>query len=282
MVLLPRLAPLLVWQLAAGELRGSLQTHAENSQQARLCLSRVAPLPKAEGYGALCTSIQAQFLQQQSLSSSLAEARGEADQLRASNAKLEKEKDELKAQIAELEQRNAKREQDWQTAAKKFQADVASRDSQWQSTVSQLKSAATTKLVDSLEHTQAVAAETLQEELAQTERATAQKWQKTLTERDTRWATTVHILDSRDARWRATVHRLKSEKKELEQQFLQLKEAAEASTSVTTRRSQAALLALSQERQKTRTESKEVQALLAQINALQRENAQLVQGSAAL
>ena len=45
---------------------------ADSMQEARLCLSRVAPLPKAEGYSALCTSIESLYQQQQTAASNLA------------------------------------------------------------------------------------------------------------------------------------------------------------------------------------------------------------------
>merc|ERR1711924_158971 len=87
-------------------------------------------------------------------------------------------------------------------------------------------------------------------------------------------------LANRDAHWQATVRHLESEKKAVEKQALESqkqKEAMEASTSVGTESRRAILLALSREKQQSHAENKEVQGLLEQIKALQRENAQLVQ-----
>lgn len=206
------------------------------SQEARLCLARVAPLPKAEGYGALCTSIQSLYQQQQNAANSFLSMKEESERAQSSNAALERRNQELEAHLEELQQQKLSREKKWQAAAKDFQAGVASRDAQWQATVNAIEAAAEKKF-------QAAVAK-------------------------------------RDAHWQATIRRLDSEKTSAEQQASESqkqKEAMEASTSMGTDSRRSMLLALNREKKKEKADSKEVEGLMDQIKALQRENAQLVQ-----
>lgn len=231
-----------------GELRGTLAAAPSParraSQQARLCLSRVSPLPKAEGYGALCTSIEALYVQQETSTSSILELQEEGKRAREANAELEKRNQELQAKLEDQHLHNVKREKEWQAAAKKFQADVASRDAQWKATVSRAEVEAAKTLRESLDRAQAAAVQRLQKKLA-----------------------------ARDSHWREIVRRVGSERNALEHRVAQQKEAAKASTSVDTRKRRAILLALSREKQRCRAENQEAQELLAQVQALQRENA---------
>jgi len=218
--------------------------------ETQLCLSRVASLAKAEGYGALCTSIGALYRQQQNSASSLMALKEEGERMRTANAAVEQENQDLKAQIAELKQQKIKREKEWQTAAKKFQAGVASRDVQWQGTVSRVELAA------------------------------AKKYQAKLVERDAHWQETVRRLENEKDEVKKQVIDAQKQKEAQMQQVEELqkqKEAIEASTSVGTKSRRTILLALNREKQKSQAESKEVQGLLEQIRALQTENAQLVQ-----
>lgn len=262
----------------------TLSTESAASQEARLCLSRVAPLPKDEGYGALCTSIETLYQQQQTNAASFMAIKEQGERLHASNADLEQKNRELEAQNKNLEAENNElqthkisREKEWQSAAKKFQAEATewrtTRDAGWQATVSRLEARA------------------------------AKKLQTTVASRDARWQAIITeklraTVASRDARWKAIIGRLEGENKELEKQTEDLrqgkqlfinaigvtgankdkelqkqKEATVASTS--SRRS--ILLALTRAKQKSQTESREVRLLTEQIKALQKENAQLVQ-----
>lgn len=250
----------------------TLSTESAASQEARLCLSRVAPLPKDEGYGALCTSIETLYQQQQTNAASFMAIKEQGERLHASNADLEQKNRELEAQNKNLEAENNElqthkisREKEWQSAAKKFQAEATewrtTRDAGWQATVSRLEARA------------------------------AKKLQTTVASRDARWQAIITeklraTVASRDARWKAIIGRLEGENKELEKQtedrvtgankekeLQKQKEATVASTS--SRRS--ILLALTRAKQKSQTESREVRLLTEQIKALQKENAQLVQ-----
>jgi len=253
--LLERPAPLLLsWTLFAGAVAQAVNLQHSASQEARLCLARVAPLPKAEGYGALCTSIESLYQQQQSAASSFVAMKEEGERMHASYATLQRSNQELEAQVEELQQHKIhrekeleaqveelqqhkiNREKEWQAAAKKFQAGVASRDAQWQATVSRIEEAAEKKV-----------------QLA---------------------------VAGRDAHWQASIRRLESEKRLAEQQASELqkqKEAMEASTSMGTDSRRSILLALNREKTKIDAGNKEVRGLMDQIRALQRENAQLVQ-----
>jgi len=152
--------PRLLWVLfacvpATAKLGGrrddsAMQPAHGTAQEAQLCLSRVAPLAKAEGYGELCTSIEALYREQQNSAASLLALREEGEHSRASYSVLEQRNQELEEHIQQLQQHEIKRETTWQHAAKKFQADVASRDAQWQSTVSHIETAATKKLEEGL------------------------------------------------------------------------------------------------------------------------------------
>jgi len=176
-----KLAPPLLWLFFAFFLAGAAvevqfgdvnealtsnlaQTSTE--QEARLCLSRVAPLPKSEGYGALCTSIESLYRQQQSSTASLLAFKEEAERTRSSYAALEQRNAELEAKLEEAQRYKIKREKDWQAAAKKFQADVAVRDAQWQATVQRVETVA------------------------------AQKYQVGLKDRDVHWQGIVHRLEA--------------------------------------------------------------------------------------
>merc|ERR1719498_1241447 len=98
-----------------------LSAQGGTTQEAQLCLSRVAPLPKAEGYSALCTSIQSLYQQQQTAASNFLALKEEGDRTRASYSALDRRNQELEARIEQLEQYKIKREEEWQTAAKEFQ-----------------------------------------------------------------------------------------------------------------------------------------------------------------
>jgi len=161
--------PAVAVELQFGDVNEALTSNLAQSgtaREARLCLSRVAPLPKAEGYGALCTSIESLYRQQQSSTSSLLAFKEEGERARSSNAALERRIAELEAQVEEGEHHKIKREKDWQAAARKFQADVASRDAQWQATVRRLETVA------------------------------AQKYQAGLKDRDTHWQGIVRRLET--------------------------------------------------------------------------------------
>jgi len=143
----------------AAELR--LQTGSGAMQGAQLCLSRVQQLPKAAGYSALCTSIENLWQQQQTASSSFVALQTEGEQTRTSLEALERRNEELQARfdereqyhqarIAELKQYEIKREKEWHVAAKKFQAGVAARDGEWQTTVGRLEAAAQQRLEEGL------------------------------------------------------------------------------------------------------------------------------------
>jgi chromosome segregation ATPase len=240
-----------VVQTGLGDVSEGAAAQHSSAQETKLCLSRIAPLAKAEGYGALCTSIGALYQQQQNAASSLLALKEENERMHTSHTSLEQQNQELQVEVAELKQHKNRRENEWQNAAKKFQAGVASRDAQWQSTVKQIETAA------------------------------AKKYQAGIASRDAQWQATVkHIESSKDAHWKAIVQRLESEKKALELQATESqkqKEAMEASTSVGTQSRRTILLALSREKEKSHAESKEIQGLMEQIKALQNENAQLVQ-----
>lgn len=242
--------PLLLWALFDCVPSAALDLYSGiTGQQIKMCLSRVAALPKAEGYGTLCTSIEALYREQQSSAGGILALREEGQRVQASNAALEKHNQELNQQIAALQEHQANREKEWQAAAKKFQANVASRDTQWKSTVSRVEAAEEKKVQR-------------EEKEFQTARTLGQR------------------LVDRDASWQKQMRRLKSEKEAAEQQVLALQkqeEAMKASTSAESNNKRTILLALSREKQKSYTESKHVQGLLRQIDALQKENVQLVQ-----
>jgi len=228
----------LVWALFGGiAVHGSnLRPGIQQSQETRMCLARVAPLPKAEGYGSLCTSIEALYQQQHRTAASFVALKDEGVRMSAANADLQRRNEEVEAKLDELNQHKIGREKEWLAAAKKFQAGVASRDAQWQGAVSQIEAAA-----------------------------------------EKRFQTGVA---NRDVHWQASIRRLESEKVELQRQAAESqnqKEAMEASTSIGTNSRRSILLALNHEKQKTVAKDKEVQGLMDQIKALQRENAQLVQ-----
>lgn len=237
MVALVEMASLpLLWTVLGGVAAGAATMQPGPSLEARRCLARVAPLPKAEGYGALCTSIQSLYTEQQNAATSFLEMKEDHERSLVSNAELQRRNQELEAQLDEMQTQKASREQKWQAAAKEFQAGVASRDAQWQATVSSIEAAADKKF-------QAAVAK-------------------------------------RDAHWQATIRRLESDKNEAEQQALESekqKEAMEASTSVGTDSRRSMFLALNREEKKEKADAREVEQLLAQIKALQKENAQLVQ-----
>jgi len=88
-VLAPRGTAALVATQPAGllfqETRSSQQEEQAREEERRhLCLRRVAPLPKAEGYGALCTSIDALYQQQRN-------AVGKFSAIEEENARLKAE-----------------------------------------------------------------------------------------------------------------------------------------------------------------------------------------------
>jgi len=248
------LRALIVFGVAA-ELRLQTGSYSGATQEAQLCLSRVAPLPKAEGYSALCTSIENLYQQQRTAATDFLALTKEGERTRASSEALERRNEELEekiaereqyhqARIAELEQYQIKREKEWHAAAKKFQAGVATRDGEWRTTVGRLEGAAEKRLEGGL------------------------------AKRDAHWQASIQRLEtSLRSDEQASIQRLEQQALESQQQ----KEAMEASTSVGTQSRRAILLALTREKQKSSHENKEVRGLMEQIKALQRENAQLVQ-----
>lgn len=126
---------------------------AVNDEAARLCLSRVAPLPKSEGYGSLCTSIAALYEQQVSAASSFLSLREENNRTRVSHAALEQKTGALEQQNVELERRNKALEIKLETLlehqinhekksqaanAQALQDVIARRDEEWHVTVRRL------------------------------------------------------------------------------------------------------------------------------------------------
>jgi hypothetical protein len=206
----------------------------------------VSPLPKAEGYGALCTSIEALYRQAETSASRLAELQEQGKQAQEANQRLEKRNSELEAQIKDQRLQNSKREKDWRSAAKRFKVDVAKRDSNWKTTVRRVQAKAAKTLKNSLEHAQATASVRLKEKLA-----------------------------ARDARWQTVVRRMGSEKQALQHQLARQKEAAQASTSVDAKRRRSMLLALTQEKRRCRSDT-QARKLWAQVEASQKENAAAV------
>lgn len=216
-------------------------------QEAQLCLSRVAPLPKAEGYGALCTSIEALYRQQHDAASSLLALKEEGDRTRATYAALEQRNQYLETRnlkLKELEQheanREVNREKSWQAAAEKLQTDVAGRSEEAE-----------------------------------------KNFEAGVTRRETMWQRTVRqklhaSLVDRDAQWKATVQRLVSQKQAAEGQAIAFEKQEEAIYASTSASRRTALLALSRDKQRIHAGSKEVHELMEQIKALQQENAQLV------
>merc|ERR1719199_56053 len=73
--------------------------------EVRLCLSRVAPLPKSEGYSSLCTSLATLYEQQLNAAGSFLSLREENNRTLASHAALEQKTGTLEKQNAELERR---------------------------------------------------------------------------------------------------------------------------------------------------------------------------------
>merc|ERR1719326_1141955 len=103
-----KILPLLAWAILActwngGEAVSAKLMQPASMKEAKLCLRRVSSLPKAEGYGALCTSIEALYQQQQHAASLVQRNR------------------ELEAQVKELEEHKMSRENEWKAAAKRFQ-----------------------------------------------------------------------------------------------------------------------------------------------------------------
>merc|ERR1719160_95970 len=191
--------------------------------EADMCLSRVAALPKAEGYGALCTSIAALYQQQQKSASSFSALQQESERTSASHRALEEK-------AARLEQQNA--------ALMKQNHDLMK------------------KLEDQLVHRIA------QEKESQTDIA------KTLKTG----------VAQRDSAWRGIVRRLLDDKKALKKQVSLLQQqASNASNSAVAEHNRAILLAQNRANKTQDTESKKVRGMMLQIQALQRENAQLVQ-----
>lgn len=121
--------------------------------EVRFCLSRVAPLPKSEGYGSLCTSIAALYEQQLSAANSFLSLREESNRTRASHAALEQKTGALEQQNAELESRNKELESKLETLlehqinhekksqvahAQALQDVIARRDEEWHVTIRRL------------------------------------------------------------------------------------------------------------------------------------------------
>merc|ERR1719359_1450623 len=118
-------------------------------QEARLCLKRFSPMPKAEGYGTLCTSIARLYQQQESAAGNLLALQQESTRAHASQATLEQrvatleqENDALEQQNRELEIRLEKlqlHEKQLQTAsAKQFREGIAARDGEWRRIIRRL------------------------------------------------------------------------------------------------------------------------------------------------
>merc|ERR1719174_1558333 len=185
-------------------------------RKASLCLSRVAAMPKAEGYGALCTSIAALYQQQQKSASSFSALQQESERTSASHRALEQQNAALMKQNHDLMK----------------------------------------KLEDQLVHRIA------QEKESQTDIA------KTLKTG----------VAQRDSAWRGIVRRLLDDKKALKKQVSLLQQqASNASNSAVAEHNRAILLAQNRANKTQDTESKKVRGMMLQIQALQRENAQLVQ-----
>merc|ERR1719271_531708 len=102
----------LAWALAAsfqpGALATTMKMQPEMMKEVQHCLTRMAPLPKAEGYGALCTSIEALYREKQVATTSFLALEKEAKEAKA-----------LKARIEELEKHNDRREAEWQAHFRK-------------------------------------------------------------------------------------------------------------------------------------------------------------------
>merc|ERR1719272_2070621 len=99
----------LIWTVFGGVVAQAVTMQPGTSQEARLCLARVAPLPKAEGYGALCTSIQSLYQQQQNAATSFLSMKEESGRAQSSNAALERRNQELEAHLEELQQQKQSR-----------------------------------------------------------------------------------------------------------------------------------------------------------------------------
>lgn len=191
--------------------------------EADMCLSRVAALPKAEGYGALCTSIAALYQQQQTTANTFSALQRESERTHSSHKALEEKAAALEQQKAALEKQN-------QELMKKLEDQLVHRIVQEKESQTDIK-------------------QTLQAGVAH-----------------------------RDAMWKGIVHRLLTEKKALKQEVSQLQaKAQKASTSAVAEHNRAALLEKSRTATSNSAESKEKQAMMQQIQALQKENAQLVQ-----
>lgn len=259
----------------AAELR--LQTGSGATQEAELCLSGVAPLPKSEGYSTLCTSIANLYQQQRTAASSFVALQEEGERTHTSMEALERHNGELQARIEEgeqshqgrvvaLEQYYTKREKEWHARVAELEQSQIKHRKEW--------------------HTRIVELEQSQIKREKQWHAAAEKLQAGVAARDGQWQTTVARLEGaeekklekglakRDAHWQASIWRIEQQALKSQQQQ---KEAMEASTSVGTQSRRAILLALTREKQRSSHENKEVRGLLEQIKALQRENAQLVQ-----
>jgi len=142
-------ALLLLWSMPCG----LALKHTNTAEEAHLCLSRVAPLPKAEGYSSLCTSIAALYQQQQNAASSFHAIQQEGQKMSVSYTALQKKTDMLEKENKELERHNhelEKRleellvhqialEKKTQTDAKDLQEGVARRDDMWKAVVRRLQ-----------------------------------------------------------------------------------------------------------------------------------------------
>lgn len=233
--------------------------------EALLCLSRVAPLPKSEGYGSLCTSIAALYQQQLGAASSFLSLQEESNRTRASHAALERKTGALQQQNAELERRNTELEIKLETLlehqinhekqsqaanAQALQDVIARRDEEWHVTVRRL--AAENEIMKKREFREI-------EKLKKRETFLQQKARKTR-----------EAMKQRETRLK--------------------KEAMVASTSALTEHKRSILLAGRHERLDRQSENKEARnramyvarfhretkGLIAQIKALEKENAQLV------
>lgn len=217
----------IISQLAAFSLfvcmpHGHALKHTSTVEEAHLCMSRVAPLPKAEGYSSLCTSIAALYQQQQNAASSF-------QAIQQQNARSSASYTALEQKTATLDQEN--------TALKRHNQELEKR------------------LEELLVH------QINLEKKTQTDA-------KSVQEGATR----------RDDLWKSIVSRLQAEKTALGKQMSFVQEQAkEASTSAAAEHKRASLLAHHDDAKSDHVEGREVQGLMKQINALQKENAHLVQ-----
>lgn len=254
------------------------------ARETQLCLSRVSPLDKAEGFGTLCTSIGALYRQQQNSAASFLALKEEGERLeeegkrmRKANNALQERNQELMAQVAELQRQNIRHDEDWQTAAKKIKDSEANENMQWQATINEVELAAT------------------------------KKYQAKLAERDAQWQNFLQRLEAENNEMKKEVMDAQKQKETAMQRVAALRKQKEAANASTSAKSRLALLSgFNREKDEVRRltllskmvdasateknrrtllalsrEKDEVKGLLEQVKALQSENAQLLQSCGA-